>query len=61
MTTEPTEPLYKIQEFVTTGWEDILAEDGSVQNYSKEDCNKRLRMYLDTGIAPDRLRALRVA
>ena len=55
------EQRYKIQEYVTTGWEDILAEDGSVQNYSKEDCDKRLRMYLNSGIAPNRLRAIRVA
>ena len=54
------EQLYKIQEFVTTGWEDILSEDGSVQNYTKEDCNERLRMYLDSGISPSRLRAVRV-
>ena len=53
------EQLYKIQEYVTTGWEDILAEDGSIQNYSK-DCDKRLRMYLNSGISPNRLRAIKV-
>ena len=54
------EQRYKIQEYVTTGWEDILAEDGSVQNYSKEDCDKRLRMYPNSGISPNRLRAIKV-
>tara|TARA_B100000131_G_scaffold241994_1_gene234471 strand:- start:356 stop:532 length:177 start_codon:yes stop_codon:yes gene_type:complete len=55
------EPLYKIQELVTTGWEDILAEDDSVHSYNKEKCDERLRMYVDSGIAPNRLRAIRVA
>ena len=55
------EPLYKIQELVTTGWEDILAEDDSVQSYIKDKCDERLRMYVDSGIAPNRLRAIRVA
>ena len=55
------EPLYKIQECVTTGWEDILAEDGSVQSYIREQCDERSRMYVSSGIAPDRLRAIRVA
>ena len=55
------EPLYKIQEYVTTGWEDILAEDNSVQSYIREKCDERLRMYVSSGIAPNRLRALRVA
>ena len=55
------EPLYKIQEQVTTGWEDILTEDGSVQSYSKEKCDERLKMYVNSGIAPNRLRAIRVA
>ena len=55
------EPLYKIQELATTGWEDILAEDGSVQSYIREQCDERLRMYVSSGIAPDRLRAIRVA
>ena len=55
------EPLYKIQEQVTTGWEDVLAEDGSVQSYLKEKCDERLKMYVNSGIAPNRLRAIRVA
>ena len=55
------EQLYKIQEYVTTGWEDILAEDGSVQSYIKDKCDERLRMYVNSGIAPNRLRAIRVA
>ena len=55
------EPLYKIQELATTGWEDIHSEDNSVQSYTKDKCDERLRMYLNSGIAPNRLRAIRVA
>jgi len=54
-----TEQMYKVQEFVTTGWEDILHEDQTVKRLTKEQCNERLRMYIDQGIAPNRLRAVR--
>ena len=54
-----TEQMYKIQELATTGWEDILHEDQTVKRYTKEECNERLRMYVDGGITPSRLRAVR--
>ena len=53
------EQMYKIQELATTGWEDILHEDQTVKRYTKEECNERLRMYVDGVITPSRLRAVR--
>ena len=44
------EQMFKIQELATTGWEDILHEDQTVKRYTKEECNERLRMYVDGGI-----------
>ena len=49
------ERRYKIQELVTTGWED-MAEDDSF-NLTREECSARLKLYVEAGIAPNRLRA----
>jgi hypothetical protein len=53
------EALYKIQELVTTGWEDIVEEDNSNRKLTKEQCNAKIRFYLEGGLAPNRLRAVR--
>tara|TARA_Y100000361_G_C11055968_1_gene287879 strand:- start:581 stop:754 length:174 start_codon:yes stop_codon:yes gene_type:complete len=53
------EALYRIQELVTTGWEDIVEEDNSNSKLTKEQCNAKIRSYLEGGLAPNRLRAVR--
>ena len=53
------EALYRIQELVTTGWEDIVEEDNSNSKLTKEQCNAKIRFYLESGLAPNRLRAVR--
>ena len=53
------EALYRVQELVTTGWEDIVEEDNSNSKLTKEQCNAKIRSYLEGGLAPNRLRAVR--
>ena len=48
---------YKILELVTTGWE--LRED--CNNLPKDECDQRLRFFIDNGISPKRLKVVRVA
>lgn len=52
------ERLYKIQELNTTGWEDVLEDDNSNRKLTKEQCDAKLRTYLEIGISPERLRAV---
>ena len=54
-----SQPLYKIQELVTTGWEDI-DEDWNI-NLTKEQCDIHLQECIDGGISTDRLKVVRVA
>lgn len=49
------EVLYRIEEFVTTGWE--LINENEVQ-LTKEICAEHLKYYLNEGVSPDRLRAV---
>ena len=47
--------LYRIEELFTNGWELI---DESAQNLTKEQCDLRLRDYLNQGYNPNYLRAV---
>ena len=51
------EQHYKIQELVTTGWEDIVDENNNYR-MTKEECDVQLRKYQGQGISPKRLRAI---
>ena len=46
---------YKVLQLDTTGWE--VPDDRVDVNLTREQCNARLRWYLDQGISPDRLKA----
>jgi len=52
------EPLYKIQEQTTIGWEDW---DGSSQPMTKEDCQELYQQLLGDGTNPDDLKIVRVS
>jgi hypothetical protein len=47
--------LYRIEELFTNGWELI---DESAQKLTKEQCDLRLRDYLNQGYNPNYLRAV---
>ena len=49
---------YKIQELVTTGWEDI-AEEWNVR-LTKEQCDLKIEQLMKDGISPARLNVRRV-
>ena len=46
------EKRWKIVELSTNGWTVI---DPDATNLTKEDCDKKLEVYLQQGIAPNRL------
>ena len=46
---------YKVLQLDTTGWE--VPDDRVDINLTREECNSRIRWYLDQGISPDRLKA----
>ena len=46
---------YKILQLDTTGW--VVPDDRVDVNLTREQCNARLRWYLDQGISPDRIKA----
>ena len=46
---------YKVLQLDTTGWE--VPDDRVDLNLTREECNDRIRWYLDQGISPDRLKA----
>jgi hypothetical protein len=48
------EKRWKVQELSTNGWTSI---DPQSANLTKEECDRWLNVYMDDGIAPDRLRA----
>lgn len=50
------ENLYRIEELYTMGWE--LIEDDA-QKLTKEQCDARLKQYMESGINPKYLRAVR--
>jgi hypothetical protein len=47
--------LYRIEELFTNGWELI---DESAQKLTKEQCDLRLRDYMNQGYNPNYLRAV---
>ena len=49
------ERRWKIQELTTEGWTSI---DPSTDSLIKADCNFHLNNYIDSGLAPDRIRAV---
>jgi hypothetical protein len=49
------EKRWKVQELSTNGWTSI---DPQSANLTKEECDRWLNVYMDDGIAPDRLRAV---
>ena len=49
------ERKYKVLQLDTTGW--VVPDDRVDVNLTREQCNARLRWYLDQGISPDRLKA----
>ena len=49
------EKLWKVQELSTNGWTSI---DPQSDRLTKEQCDRWLNVYMDDGIAPDRLRAV---
>tara|TARA_Y100001963_G_scaffold61115_1_gene85312 strand:- start:55 stop:258 length:204 start_codon:yes stop_codon:yes gene_type:complete len=50
------EKRWKIQEMTTEGWTSI---DPKTDNLLKEECDEWLNRYLEGGIPPTRLRAVR--
>lgn len=50
------ERRYKVQELVTTGWEDIDEEWNS--KLTREECSTKLSEYVEGGLSPSRLRAV---
>ena len=52
------EPLYKIQEQTTIGWEDW---DPSQDAMTKENCQELYQQLLGDGTNPDDLRIIRVS
>jgi hypothetical protein len=50
------ERRYRMQELVTTGWEDIDEEWNS--KLTREQCSTKLQEYIDGGVSPGRLRAV---
>ena len=46
---------YKVLQLDTTGW--VVPDDRVDVNLTREQCNARLRWYLDQGISPDRIKA----
>ena len=49
------EKRWKIVELSTNGWTVI---DPNSTNLTKEECDKKLEVYLQQGIAPNRLQAI---
>ncbi len=49
------ERKYKVLQLDTTGW--VVPDDRVDVNLTREQCNARLRWYLDQGISPDRIKA----
>jgi len=49
------EKRWKIQELSTNGWTSI---DPTTDSLTKEECDAQLNVYMDDGIAPNRLRAV---
>ena len=49
------ERKYKVLQLDTTGW--VVPDDRVDTNLTREECNSRLRWYLDQGISPDRIKA----
>tara|TARA_E500000081_G_scaffold144422_1_gene165189 strand:- start:431 stop:607 length:177 start_codon:yes stop_codon:yes gene_type:complete len=49
------ERKYKVLQLDTTGW--VVPDDRVDANLTREECNSRLRWYLDQGISPDRIKA----
>ena len=49
------EKRWKIQELSTNGWTSI---DPQSDNLNKEQCDRWLNVYMDDGIAPNRLSAV---
>ena len=52
------EPLYKIEEQSTTGWNDW---DEKKPPLSKEECQKLYNLIVNDGISPKDLRIVRVS
>ena len=50
------ERRYKVQELVTTGWEDI--DEVWNSKLTREQCSAKLNEYVDGGVSPARLRAV---
>ena len=54
MTEGFTEPLYKIQEQDTTGWNDIT------EPLTQENCKVQYDFHISQGTAPNRLKIIKV-
>jgi len=52
------EPLYRLFELSTTGWEEY---DKHAPSMTKEDCQELYRELLGDGMSPDYLRIKRVS
>ncbi len=50
------EKLYKIQEFSTTGWEDV--SEPNCSKLTREQCSIRIEELLSEGYNPNRLQAI---
>tara|TARA_B100001109_G_scaffold165549_1_gene134845 strand:+ start:435 stop:608 length:174 start_codon:yes stop_codon:yes gene_type:complete len=51
------EKRYNLMQLDTTGWNIINNQDDV--NLTREECDVRIKYYLDQGIAPERLKASR--
>jgi hypothetical protein len=47
--------LYRIEELFTGGWE-LIDEDAS--NLTREQCNEKLKQYVEQGYNPNYIRAV---
>tara|TARA_R100000742_G_C4172946_1_gene10597 strand:- start:43 stop:261 length:219 start_codon:yes stop_codon:yes gene_type:complete len=49
---------YEIRQLVTTGWE---LDDDNDTNLTREQCDDKLRQYINDGVPPNRLQVKRIS
>jgi len=49
------EKLYRIEELTTEGWTLI---DNKARQLNKVDCDQKLQIYVESGVNPNRMRAV---
>ena len=57
-TTDNENKRYEIRQLVTTGWE---LDDDNDTNLTREQCDDKLRQYINDGVPPNRLQVKRIS